>query len=297
MRHLPPDRAAASHPLRTATLAVPTAGKARPAGGAGQGPVEVGGARPPAGVVWIVGAGPGDPDLMTVRALRALQAADVILHDALVPGAILALARADAERVPVGRRKGWQTMAPCDCHALMVRHAQAGRMVVRLKGGDPGVFGRGGEEASALRAAGVEVSVVPGITAALGCAATLGMPLTQRGLASAVTLVSAESAADGAEPNWRALAQAGQTLAVYMGLGSAARLQRRLLGAALAPETPVAIVCRATLPDQRVGFGTLATLPALAASNAAQAPAFLLIGEVVRIAAEWREVRGWAEAV
>ncbi|MSP66742.1 MAG: uroporphyrinogen-III C-methyltransferase [Alphaproteobacteria bacterium] len=251
---------------------------------------------PATGAVQIVGAGPGDPDLLTLKALHALQTADVVLHDELVGAEILALARRDALLVPVGRRRGWQVMTPENCHALMVGHARTGRQVVRLKGGDPNVFGRAGEEVAALREAGIAVTVVPGITAALGCAAAIGMPLTQRGIASNVTFVTGQMAAGSDAPDWRALAGRGQTLAIYMGLATAAELQGRLLAAGLDRATPVAIVARGTLPDQRVSYGSLATLPALAALHRSGEPALLFVGEVVRLAAGHAAVADLAQA-
>ena len=208
---------------------------------------------PPSGIAHIVGAGPGDPDLLTLRAAQLLQEADAILHDDLVPPAILARARRDAELVAVGKRKGRASWAQADINAELVRRVRAGQTVVRLKAGDPFVFGRGGEEVEALRDAGLPVAVVPGITAALGCAASAGIPLTHRRLASAVTFVTRpQRRTDSREPQWPALAAQGHTLAIYMGATEAASVRDRLLGAGADPNTPVAIVENGTRPDERV---------------------------------------------
>ena len=221
----------------------------------------------PTGIAHIVGAGPGDPDLLTLRAAQLLQEADAILHDDLVPPAILARARRDAE---------------------LVRRVRAGQTVVRLKAGDPFVFGRGGEEVEALRDAGLPVSVVPGITAALGCAASAGIPLTHRRLASAVTFVSGHSAEGSREAQWPALAAQGHTLAIYMGATEAASVRDRLLGAGADPNTPVAIVENGTRPDERVSRGRLADLARLAVPHSSRGdagPSLIIVGDVAALAA------------
>lgn len=245
----------------------------------------------PVGIAHIVGAGPGDPDLLTLRAAQLLQEADAILHDELVPAAILGRARRDAELVPVGKRAGWKERglpgwAQADIEAELVRRVRAGQTVVRLKAGDPFIFGRGGEEIEALRAAGLPVSVVPGVTAALGCAASAGIPLTHRRLASAVTFVSGQGA-DGREVTWPALAAQGHTLAIYMGATEAASVRDRLLDAGTAPTTPVAIVENGTRPDERVSVGRLADLARLAATHTRgdAGPSLLIVGEVAALAA------------
>jgi uroporphyrin-III C-methyltransferase/precorrin-2 dehydrogenase/sirohydrochlorin ferrochelatase len=241
----------------------------------------------PVGIVHIVGAGPGDPDLLTVRAALLLQEADAILHDDLVPPAILGRARREAEFVAVGKRKGRPGWSQAEIEAELVRRARAGQTVVRLKAGDPFVFGRGGEEVEAVRAAGLPVSVVPGITAALACAASTGIPLTHRRVASAVTFVSGHTAREGREAAWPALAASGHTLAIYMGASEAASVRDRLLDAGARPDTPVAIVENGTRPDERVTTGRLADLARLAAPHASRGdagPSLIIVGEVAGFA-------------
>ena len=241
----------------------------------------------PVGIAHIVGAGPGDPDLLTLRAAQLLQEADAILHDDLVPPAILARARRDAEFVPVGKRKGRPSSTQADINAELVRRVRAGQTVVRLKAGDPFVFGRGGEEVEALREAGLPVSVVPGITAALGCASSAGIPLTHRKLASAVTFVTGHSAEGGREAQWPSLAAQGHTLAIYMGATEAQSVRDRLLGAGTDPNTPVAIVENGTRPDERVSVGRLSDLARLAVSHTSgdAGPSLIIVGEVAALAA------------
>lgn len=240
----------------------------------------------PVGIAHIVGAGPGDPDLLTLRAAQLLQEADAILHDELVPAAILGRARRDAELVSVGKRKGSAGWAQADIEAELVRRVRAGQTVVRLKAGDPFIFGRGGEELDALRAAGLPVSVVPGITAALGCAASVGIPLTHRRLASAVTFVTGHGA-EGREAAWPALAASGHTLAIYMGATEASAVRDRLLDAGTDPTTPVAIVENGTRPDERVSVGRLSDLARLAATHTRSeaGPSLIIVGEVAGLAA------------
>jgi uroporphyrin-III C-methyltransferase len=235
------------------------------------------------GVVWLVGAGPGDPDLLTVKALRLLQGADVIVHDRLTPQPILDLARPGARMIDVGKRKSRHTLPQDGINQLLVGLAREGLKVVRLKGGDPFMFGRGGEELLALRAAGIEAHVVPGVTAALAAAAGAGAPLTHRGLAQAVTFVTGHAAA-GAEPDldWTALARTNHTVAIYMGLSTAPLIAARLIAAGRAPSTPVAVVEGASLPDERRLVTTLAELGAAVA--ALDGPALLIVGEVAALA-------------
>lgn len=244
------------------------------------------------GIAHIVGAGPGDPDLLTLRAAQLLQDADAILHDALVPQAILNRARRDAEVVPVGKRKGQPSWAQADIEAELVRRVRAGQTVVRLKAGDPFVFGRGAEEVDALNAAGLPVTVVPGITAALGCAASAGIPLTDRRVASAVTFVTGQTT-DGNGAAWPSLAARGHTLAIYMGATEAAAVRDRLLHAGAAPATPVAIVENGTRPDERVTTGRLADLARLAATHVSArgdaGPSLIIVGEVAARAGLVRE--------
>ena len=240
-------------------------------------------ARAKAGVVWLVGAGPGDPDLMTVKALRLLQSADVVVHDRLIPPAILALARPETRMIDVGKRKSRHTLPQDDINRLLVALALDGLTVVRLKGGDPFLFGRGGEEVAACVAAGVEAHVVPGVTAALAASAHAGAPLTHRGLAQAVIFVTGHAAGD-AEPDldWAALARPNQTTVVYMGLTTAPRIAARLIAEGRAPSTPVAVVENASLPDERRLTTTLAGLGV--AVNGLDGPALLIIGEVAALA-------------
>ncbi|WP_421999671.1 siroheme synthase CysG [Reyranella sp.] len=241
----------------------------------------------PVGIAHLVGAGPGDPDLLTLRAAQLLAEADVVLHDDLVPAAVVDRARRDAERIAVGKRKGRPGWSQAEIEAELVRRVTAGQTVVRLKAGDPFVFGRGGEEVEALRAAGLPYTVVPGVTAALGCAAAAGIPLTHRRLASAVTFVTARGAEGGREPAWPALAARGHTLAIYMGASEAAAVRDRLLDAGTPPATPVAVVENGTRPDQRVTTGRLGDLARLAAAHARDGagPSLILVGEVVGLAA------------
>ncbi|MBO9330343.1 sirohydrochlorin ferrochelatase [Achromobacter sp. HZ01] len=244
---------------------------------------------PAAGSVALVGAGPGDPGLLTLKALRALNEADVILYDRLVSDEVMSLARRDAERVAVGKQPGEDHHATqARIHALLVEHARAGRRVVRLKGGDAFIFGRGGEELEYLRAHGVRYEVVPGITAALACAAYAGIPLTHRDHAQSVRLVTAHCREDEDNLDWAALAQERQTVAFYMGVGQLDLLTQRLLRHGRAPDTPFALIENGSRPGQRVLSGTLQRLPALAAEHAIRSPALLLVGEVAGLAPRLR---------
>ncbi len=235
------------------------------------------------GEVYLIGAGPGDPDLLTLRALQLLQQADVVLYDRLVPPAVLERCRREARRICVGKVHGAaQGHTPQeDIHGLMVRLAREGLKVARLKGGDPFIFGRGGEEAEALARHGIPYLVVPGITAALGAAAGAGIPLTQRGLAQSVTLVTGHLPEDDAL-DWRALARAGQTVVFYMGVGHLGSIAARLRAAGAADTLPAALVERATLPEQRVLRGTLGRIAELGSHAGISAPALLIVGEIVR---------------
>jgi len=236
------------------------------------------------GSVALVGTGPGDPDLLTFRALRAMQNADVVVHDKLIGPEILELVRRDAERIYAGKSKADHSRTQDEINALMAEHALAGKRVVRLKGGDPFVFGRGGEEMDYLRARGVAVEVVPGITAATGCAAAAGIPLTHRDLAHSAVFVSGHAKDGAPELDWPALARSGQTLVIYMGLSTAPALAERLVAHGLPAATPAAIVEKGTLPDQRVVTGTVAELPAMASGHGMTGPALIVVGEVVRLA-------------
>jgi uroporphyrin-III C-methyltransferase/precorrin-2 dehydrogenase/sirohydrochlorin ferrochelatase len=236
------------------------------------------------GSVVLVGAGPGDPGLLTLRGLRALNEADVILHDRLVSAEVLELARRDAERVEVGKQAGNHHATQDEIHALLLRHARAGRRVVRLKGGDPFVFGRGGEELEFLRAHGIRYEVVPGITAAVACAAHAGVPLTHRDHAQSVRFVTAHCQSSHDRLDWAALAQERQTLAVYMGVAELGSLQARLIAHGRAPSTPFALVENGSRTDQRVITGSLANLAERAAFHAVRSPALLILGEVAALA-------------
>jgi uroporphyrin-III C-methyltransferase/precorrin-2 dehydrogenase/sirohydrochlorin ferrochelatase len=237
----------------------------------------------PLGEVALVGAGPGDPDLMTFAALRLLQSADVVVHDRLVSHDILDLARREAERIDVGKAGGAKNATQEEINTLIVRLAREGKRVVRLKGGDPFLFGRGGEELEALAAEGIAVRVVPGITAAAGCAAYAGIPLTHRDHAHACVFVSGHRRHGAAEPDWAALARPEHTLAIYMGLGPIAEICARLTLHGLDASTPAAAIENGTRPDQRVVTGTLATLPARVAEASVTGPTLIVVGEVVAL--------------
>lgn len=238
--------------------------------------------KPAAGMVYLVGAGPGDPDLLTVRALRLMQQADVIMYDHLVSPEVLERARREAEWIPVGKPKGCQSRSQGEINALMVERAHAGQTVVRLKGGDPMLFGRGGEELTYLQACGIRVEVVPGITAALACSAYAGIPLTNRHKAGCVTFVAGHSKSGESDLDWPSLVCERHTLVIYMGVASAALIARRLIEHGLKPATPVAVVEKATYPDQRIITGEIATLESIIHDNAIIAPAVIIVGSVVR---------------
>ena len=235
--------------------------------------------------VHLVGAGPGDPELLTLKAVRAIAAADVILVDDLVDRGVLAHARAGVRVVEVGKRGGCKSTSQAFINRLLVREARAGRRVVRLKGGDPFVFGRGGEEVDALRAAGVEVEVVPGITAGIAAPAAIGVPVTDRRYAAGVAFVTGHSGEDGRPPDWAALARSGLTLVIYMGIARCALLAAGLLDAGLAAGTPAAVIEHATTARQRSHLTTLGRLAADIERLQLGSPAILVIGDVVRAAA------------
>lgn len=242
----------------------------------------LGGPRQPVapGKVWLTGAGPGDPDLMTIRAVRVLGEADVVIHDGLVPAAILDLAPAAARRISVAKRKSRHTYAQDEINRLLVGLASEGLNVVRLKSGDPFIFGRGGEELEACRAAGIDCEVVPGVTAALAASASAGAPLTHRRSAQAVTFVTGHAAGEG-EPDldWPALARANHTVVIYMGASTAGRIAARLIAAGRAPSTPALVVFRASRPDERRIPTRLDGLAEAAASDSG--PAILVVGEAM----------------
>lgn len=246
------------------------------------------------GVVHLVGAGPGDADLLTLRALQTLQAADVIFYDDLVGSDILDRARRDAKQVFVGKRKGQPGIGQDAINRLLLEAAQAGQTVVRLKGGDPFVFGRGGEELEFLQQSGVTVTVVPGITAALGCAAEAGLPLTFRKEATRLTFVTANVAEGVDSVDWTSLADPQSTLVVYMGLSSAALVQKGLIGAGRERTTPVAILARGTRPDSKAVTGRLDDLPALA-QIVGGGPALLVVGDAVAHSSIWKTANATLE--
>ena len=237
--------------------------------------------------VFLVGAGPGDPDLLTLRALHALADADVVFYDELVTAAVLDRARRGAEQVFVGKRRGEAGLGQDEINRRLVAAARAGRRVVRLKGGDPFIFGRGGEELEYLRAAGVPVVVVPGVTAALGCAAEAGLPLTFRNEAGKLAFITAQRAEEAAAIDWSSLTDRQTTLVVYMGLASAAAVRDGLIAAGRDGETPAAVLARGTRPDSQAAVGRLDELAALA-TEVGEGPAILVIGEVVARSTPWR---------
>jgi uroporphyrin-III C-methyltransferase/precorrin-2 dehydrogenase/sirohydrochlorin ferrochelatase len=240
---------------------------------------------PGSGEAWLVGAGPGDPELLTLKGFQVLQQAEVILYDRLVSPGVLAYARRDAELIEVGKTGGGPSTSQATINELLVSRVRAGQRVCRLKGGDPFVFGRGGEEAAALAAAGLPFQVVPGITAALGCGAYAGIPVTHRGLATAVVLATGELAADSPSPDWPLLARPGSTAVIYMATRKLADVAGSLIAAGRPAGTPAAVVAAGTLPNQQVVRATLGTLAAAVASAGLSPPAVLIVGEVADLAA------------
>lgn len=235
------------------------------------------------GEVWIVGAGPGDPELLTLKALQLMQQADVVVYDYLVSPQIMELVRRDAERICVGKKAGAHSMPQQDTNALLVQLAKDGKKVCRLKGGDPFIFGRGGEEIEALLPEQIPFQVVPGITAAAGCAAYAGIPLTHRDHAQSVQFVTGHCRKAGDEPDWHSMSRPHQTLVIYMGIIKAADIQQQLLAAGRAADTPLAIIENGTRREQRVVTGTLAELALLVEQQQVVSPALLVIGEVVSL--------------
>ncbi|MCW5701822.1 MAG: siroheme synthase CysG [Bradyrhizobium sp.] len=240
------------------------------------------------GHVTLVGAGPGDPDLLTVKALRALQDADIVFYDELVSAEVLDRIRRDAARVPVGRRVGKPGIGQEAVNKLLVEAALAGQRAVRLKGGDSFIFGRGGEEVEALRAAGISYSVIPGITAGLGAAAQFEVPLTYRQQALRITFLTAHKAEDAGNVDWTVLTDRKMTVVVYMGMTAAPAIRDGMLAAGRSPRTPVGVFARVTRPDAKAAVGTLDQLPDLV-NRIDGGPAILIIGDVVAHSAPWRD--------
>lgn len=235
------------------------------------------------GFVWLVGAGPGDPDLLTVKGRRCLEGCDVVVYDALANPSLLDLVPASAERVYAGKRSGRHSLPQPEIDALLVGLAAQGKRVVRLKGGDPFVFGRGGEEVLALQAAGIPFEVVPGVSAGAAVPAYAGIPVTHRGVSGSVTFVAGHSAAGASGEDWAALAACPGTLVVFMGLSSLAAIAGHLVAAGRAPTTPTAVISNGTTPSQRTVVSTLRDVAADVAAAGLQSPALLVVGDVVSL--------------
>lgn len=247
------------------------------------------------GRVILVGAGPGDPGLLTVRAVEALKAADVIVHDGLIDPRVLDLASADAHRISVAKQRARHTLPQEAINALIVAHVRAGSVVVRLKGGDPFIFGRGGEEVEAVRAAGLPVEVIPGVSAALGCAAEAMLPLTHRDHSSAVSFVAGQCKGL-TEQDWSGLAGQGRTLVIYMGVATADAIADKLIADGVAPDMPVAVLEKGTCPGHRALKTLLADLGAMVTREKVASPAIIVVGEVVELSDAEDKLVAWARA-
>ncbi len=239
---------------------------------------------PPArGRAILVGAGPGDPGLLTVRAVEALKIADVVVHDGLIDPRVLDIARPQAQRISVAKQRSRHTLSQDGINALIVAHVRMGQVVVRLKGGDPFVFGRGGEEVEAVRAAGLPVEVIPGVSAALGCAAEAMLPLTHRDWSSAVSFVAGQCKGLS-DQNWSGLAGKGRTLVIYMGVATSTAIADKLMADGVAPDMPVAVLEKGTLTEHRALRTLLADLGDMMVREAVQSPAIIVVGDVVLLA-------------
>jgi uroporphyrin-III C-methyltransferase/precorrin-2 dehydrogenase/sirohydrochlorin ferrochelatase len=236
--------------------------------------------------VFLVGGGPGDPDLLTIKALKIMQTADVIVYDALITDEILSLCRQDAEYISVGKKAGNHTLPQEQINQLLVDLAKTGKVICRLKGGDPYIYGRGGEEAQLLAKNNIAYQVIPGITAAAACSAAVGIPLTHRDYAQSLQFVTGhlKKATDtSSDTNWQSLASANQTLVIYMGIIQSPEIKSQLIKHGRAADTPVAIIEKGTRPDQRVVIGTLNTLDELVQTHQIGSPALIIVGEVVNL--------------
>lgn len=247
------------------------------------------------GRVILVGAGPGDPGLLTVRAVEALKSADVVVHDGLIDPRVLDLAPATAQRISVAKQRARHTLPQESINALIVAHVKTGAIVIRLKGGDPFIFGRGGEEVEAVRAAGLPVEVIPGVSAALGCAAGAMLPLTHRDWSSAVSFVAGQCKGLS-EQDWSGLAGQGRTLVIYMGVATAEAIADKLMADGVAPDMPVAVLERGTYADARALRTLLADLGPMVAREDVKSPAVIVVGEVVQLADAEDKLGAWAKA-
>jgi uroporphyrin-III C-methyltransferase len=245
------------------------------------------------GRVILVGAGPGDPGLLTVRAVEALKRADVVVHDGLIDPRVLDLAPAHAHRISVAKQRARHTLPQEAINALIVAHVKLGSVVIRLKGGDPFIFGRGGEEVEAVRAAGLPVEVIPGVSAALGCAAEAMLPLTHRDWSSAVSFVAGQCKGLS-DQDWSGLAGQGRTLVIYMGVATARDIAEKLIADGVAPDMPVAVLEKGTLDGHRALRTLLADLGAMVEREAVQSPAIIVVGEVVRLSDAEDRLGRWA---
>ncbi|UIJ44216.1 uroporphyrinogen-III C-methyltransferase [Sphingomonas cannabina] len=247
------------------------------------------------GRVILVGAGPGDPGLLTIRAVQALRQADVVVHDGLIDLRVLDMAPPHAHRISVAKRRARHTLPQESINALIIAHVKAGAIVVRLKGGDPFIFGRGGEEVEAVRAAGLPVEVVPGVSAALGCAAEAMLPLTHRDWSSAVSFVAGQCKGLK-DQDWSGLAGKGRTLVIYMGVATCPDIADKLIADGVAPDMPVAVIEKGTLDGHRAMRTLLADLGAMVEREKVQSPAIIVVGEVVMLADAEDKMAAWAKA-